>query len=137
MLYYMGDPEAADNPQAHTVEEKLLEEILTAHQTLLEAFSIYEYNEKLTAQEREIREVQGTTKVETRLDRTQIQYYAADGSLMTQPAGGGAGGSGSRSPVKPKEEPVEGSPFDPQDLVFKAPPGRLPEHGLVTYPEID
>ncbi|KAG8913249.1 hypothetical protein FRC00_002796 [Tulasnella sp. 408] len=130
-------PEAADNPQAQTVEEELLSEILMAHQELEEAFKMYEENEKLAAQEREIRKVQERSKVGMRLDRTQIQYYAADGSFMTQPAGEGAGGSGSRSRVKPREQPVQGGPFDPQDLVFNAPPGRLPEHGLVKSPEID
>ena len=66
----MMHPDASTNPDAHTVEEELLAELLAANQENMEALRAHDEMEQMALAEREEREVQERSRKETRLDRT-------------------------------------------------------------------
>lgn len=68
-MYLASNPDAPET-ESHTEEEDLLAELLAANQELVDAFRVYDEIEQLGVAEREEREVQERSRVETRLDRT-------------------------------------------------------------------
>lgn len=86
-----------DPPHPHA--EQLLEAILGANHELAEALRIYDDLQRVGEEAMLEREVEERSRRDIRLDRSQIQYIAPDGSLQMQPPGGAGGASGpSRTP---------------------------------------
>jgi len=118
------------DPGSQTVEEDLFADLLQANQELLEVFRVYDEAERLAYQEQEEREVRERSRVETRLDRAQIQFYNEDGSFVVQGprqgAGETAGGGSSRSPSpSPALLPRSASPSPRAGHPLPIPPASL------------
>ncbi|KZV90197.1 hypothetical protein EXIGLDRAFT_720596, partial [Exidia glandulosa HHB12029] len=96
----VNGPTAAQQQLSHaeTAEEQLLATLLFANQDLVEAFRQYDELERIGMQEAEEKEVEARSRVETKLDRTQIQYWTADGSFQLEAPGQSGGPSRSPSP---------------------------------------
>ncbi|KIM29301.1 hypothetical protein M408DRAFT_122012 [Serendipita vermifera MAFF 305830] len=110
-------------PTDLTKEEKLLAALLTANQELVDVFRIYEELEKLAFAEMEEKEIAKRSRVETKLNRTQIHYIGPDGSLLMEPASTGASSSRSGSPTIPSASSRKTSATSlPSGAVSPAPP---------------
>ncbi|KAF8332120.1 uncharacterized protein EI90DRAFT_3289308 [Cantharellus anzutake] len=115
------------------VEEHLLGTLLATHQSMVEVCKIYEDLLRVAAAEREERYVQERSRVEIRIDRSNV-FVAPDGSLYA-PERDVGGGSSSR-PASPNTlNIIESSPpTSPPSVPPTIQPGFLQaEKGYPTY----
>ncbi|KAH7100451.1 hypothetical protein BKA62DRAFT_830912 [Auriculariales sp. MPI-PUGE-AT-0066] len=133
-----GEVGPETQPQTETPEELLLGVILAANQELTDAFEQYQELERMRQNELEENEVALRSMTETRLDRTQIQYYSADGSFQLEAPGGvtGAGSSSrSASPAPAHVRPVP-PPLTQQNSVASYTQQQPLQHGHTGLPQI-